>query len=66
MIATASEGGADVYKLNYFDRYAFLAQSPQLYKQMALMADLGRVRPPRHRHSRRSRHSATQRDLVGC
>ncbi|KAL1498912.1 hypothetical protein AB1Y20_013434 [Prymnesium parvum] len=43
MIATASEGGADVFRLKYFDRYAFLAQSPQLYKQMALMADLGRV-----------------------
>ena len=43
MIATASEGGADVFKLTYFDRHAFLAQSPQLYKQMALMADMGRV-----------------------
>ena len=43
MIATASEGGADVFRLNYFDRYAYLAQSPQLYKQMALMGDLGRV-----------------------
>ena len=43
MIATASEGGADVFRLGYFQRHAFLAQSPQLYKQMALMADLGRV-----------------------
>ena len=43
MIATASEGGADVFKLTYFDRKAFLAQSPQLYKQMALMGDLERV-----------------------
>lgn len=43
MIATASEGGADVFRLSYFDRYAYLAQSPQLYKQMALMADLGSV-----------------------
>lgn len=43
MIATASEGGADVFKLGYFERKAFLAQSPQLYKQMALMADMGRV-----------------------
>ena len=41
MIATASEGGADVFRLNYFDRYAYLAQSPQLYKQMALMGDPG-------------------------
>ena len=38
MIATASEGGADVFKLTYFERHAYLAQSPQLYKQMALSA----------------------------
>ena len=43
MIATASEGGADVFRLGYFNRHAYLAQSPQLYKQMALMADLGKV-----------------------
>ena len=43
MIATASEGGAGRLPVTYFDRYAYLAQSPQLYKQMALMGDLGRV-----------------------
>jgi len=43
MIATASEGGADVFKLDYFDGHAFLAQSPQLYKQAALMTDLAKV-----------------------
>jgi len=43
MIASASEGGADVFRLKYFNRHAYLAQSPQLYKQMALMADMGRV-----------------------
>jgi aspartyl-tRNA synthetase len=43
MIATASEGGADVFKLDYFDGYAYLAQSPQLYKQAALMSDLPKV-----------------------
>jgi len=43
MISTASEGGADVFRLTYFNRYAYLAQSPQLYKQMSLMADMGRV-----------------------
>ena len=35
--------GADVFKVEYFDRFAYLAQSPQLYKQMALMGDLERV-----------------------
>jgi aspartyl-tRNA synthetase len=40
MIATASEGGADVFRLNYFGGYGYLAQSPQLYKQMAVMGDI--------------------------
>jgi len=31
---TATEGGANVFKLDYFGRPAFLAQSPQLYKQI--------------------------------
>ncbi len=43
MIATASEGGAEVFRLDYFEGSAYLAQSPQLYKQMALMGDMGRV-----------------------
>ena len=43
LVGTASEGGADVFKVEYFDRFAYLAQSPQLYKQMALMGDLERV-----------------------
>jgi len=43
LIAGTSEGGAEVFRLDYFGRKACLAQSPQLYKQMAIMADLGRV-----------------------
>lgn len=43
MIASASEGGADVFEVNYFGGKAYLAQSPQLYKQMAVNADLMRV-----------------------
>lgn len=39
----ATEGGADVFKLNYFGRPAFLAQSPQLAKQMCMSADMERV-----------------------
>lgn len=34
IIGFASEGGADLFKVNYFGRKAFLAQSPQLYKEM--------------------------------
>lgn len=43
LVGTASEGGADVFKVEYFGGAAYMAQSPQLYKQMALMADLERV-----------------------
>jgi aspartyl-tRNA synthetase len=43
MIGGASEGGANIFKFQYFGRPACLAQSPQLYKQMALMADFDRV-----------------------
>jgi aspartyl-tRNA synthetase len=43
MISAASEGGAGVFKLGYFDGFAYLAQSPQLYKQMAICADFERV-----------------------
>ncbi|KAK9475187.1 aspartyl-tRNA synthetase [Dipodascopsis tothii] len=38
-----SEGGANVFKINYFSGNAYLAQSPQLYKQMLIAADFERV-----------------------
>lgn len=43
LIAGESEGGADVFVTDYFGQRACLAQSPQLYKQMAIAADLERV-----------------------
>jgi len=43
LISAASEGGANVFSMKYFDRKAFLAQSPQLYKQMAIAADFEKV-----------------------
>lgn len=39
----SSEGGAEVFRTDYFGQSACLAQSPQLYKQMAISADMGRV-----------------------
>ncbi|MCS7141478.1 MAG: aspartate--tRNA(Asn) ligase [Candidatus Nitrosocaldus sp.] len=38
MISTASEGGAALFPIFYFDREAFLAQSPQLYKEQLTLA----------------------------
>ena len=43
LIGTASESGSDVFEVKYFDREAYLAQSPQFYKQMALAVGLDRV-----------------------
>jgi aspartyl/asparaginyl-tRNA synthetase len=43
IISAASEGGANVFTVSYFKSKAFLAQSPQLYKQMAIAADFGKV-----------------------
>ncbi len=42
-ISTGSEGGATLFSINYFNTKSFLAQSPQLYKQMAVMGGLKRV-----------------------
>ena len=42
IIATATEGGAELFPVDYFGRKAFLAQSSQLYKQSAVAA-FGRV-----------------------
>ena len=39
----ATESGASVFKVAYFDRPAFLAQSPQLSKQMCIAGDFERV-----------------------
>ena len=43
LISAASEGGSNVFKVSYFKTEAFLAQSPQFYKQMAICGDLERV-----------------------
>ena len=43
IIAEASEGGSEVFPIRYFEREAYLAQSPQLYKQMAIVGGMERV-----------------------
>jgi nondiscriminating aspartyl-tRNA synthetase len=36
IVSAGAEGGANIFKLKYFDKPAFLAQSPQFYKQSAV------------------------------
>jgi aspartyl-tRNA synthetase len=43
LIATASESGSEVFEVKYFNTKAYLAQSPQFYKQMAIAGGFGRV-----------------------
>lgn len=43
LIATASESGSEVFEVKYFETKAYLAQSPQFYKQMAMAAGFEKV-----------------------
>ncbi len=43
MMGSASESGAELFKVEYFEKTAYLAQSPQFYKQMAIAGGFERV-----------------------
>ena len=43
LIGAASESGSEVFEVKYFDRKAYLAQSPQFYKQMAIASGFSKV-----------------------
>jgi aspartyl-tRNA synthetase len=43
LMSSPSESNAELFKMEYFETVAYLAQSPQFYKQMAMMAGFGRI-----------------------
>ncbi|MFH0922444.1 MAG: aspartate--tRNA(Asn) ligase [Candidatus Micrarchaeota archaeon] len=43
VVSTSTEGGADLFSVKYFEKNAFLAQSPQLYKQLAVIGGMDKV-----------------------
>ena len=43
LIGAASESGSSVFEVKYFDRSAYLAQSPQFYKQMAMASGMSKI-----------------------
>lgn len=43
LMGAPSESGAEVFEVKYFGEKAYLAQSPQFYKQIAIMAGLGKI-----------------------
>jgi nondiscriminating aspartyl-tRNA synthetase len=43
LMGSASESGAELFRVDYFESAAYLAQSPQFYKQMAMAAGFGKV-----------------------
>ncbi|MBN2696511.1 MAG: aspartate--tRNA(Asn) ligase [Bacilli bacterium] len=43
ILGTASESGAEVFKLDYFGKTVYLAQSPQFYKQMGMASGFNNV-----------------------
>jgi len=43
IVGSATEGGTELFPVMYFEKKAFLAQSPQLYKQLAVQGGLDKV-----------------------
>lgn len=61
IIQSGSEGGSNLFTMNYFGKTAYLAQSPQLFKQMVIAGGLKRVYEVGHVY--RAEQSNTNRYL---
>ncbi len=68
LMGVASEGGAEVFSVIYFDKEAFLRQDPQLHRQLAVAGGLERVYDVgpawRAEHSHTTRHMCEHRVMA--
>ena len=62
LVSVGTEGGSALFEVEYFDRRAYLAQSPQFYKQIMVGSGLERVFEVAHAY--RAEKSATSRHLT--
>lgn len=68
IIASATEGGAELFNVKYFDQTAYLAQSPQLYKEQLTMSiekvfEIGPFFRAEESHTRRHLSEFTSVDI---
>lgn len=69
ILGTASESGAEVFKLDYFGKTVYLAQSPQFYKQMAMASGFNNVfeiAPAFRAENSHTAYHATEFTSVDC
>jgi len=59
IVATSTEGGAELFEVKYFEYKAYLAQSPQIYKQLLVIAGFERVFEVGHAY-RAEKHNTTR------
>jgi len=68
LVAAGAEGGAGLFKVDYFDRKAFLGQSPQLYKQIMVgvferVFEIGHVYRAEEHNTSRHLNEVVQMDI---